>query len=53
MSNSINNRLVIYELLTRWTKISSNGSIEEGNGTFRDVLALLIVPLTSVKAVDV
>ncbi|MFN6483968.1 MULTISPECIES: alpha-amylase family glycosyl hydrolase [unclassified Nostoc] len=37
-----NNQLVIYELPTRWTKINSNGSIEEGTGTFRDVLALLI-----------
>ncbi len=37
-----NNQLVIYELPTRWTKISSNGLIEEGTGTFRDVLALLI-----------
>ncbi|MFN6463756.1 MAG: alpha-amylase family glycosyl hydrolase [Nostoc sp. DedVER02] len=37
-----NNQLVIYELPTRWTKINSNGLIEEGVGTFRDVLALLI-----------
>ncbi|MCC5662538.1 hypothetical protein LC653_00965 [Nostoc sp. CHAB 5784] len=37
-----NNQLVIYELPTRWTKINSNGLIEEGIGTFRDVLALLI-----------
>ncbi|MEH1866109.1 MAG: alpha-amylase family glycosyl hydrolase [Nostoc sp.] len=37
-----NNQLVIYELPTRWTKINPNGLIEEGVGTFRDVLALLI-----------
>ncbi|MEH1839806.1 MAG: alpha-amylase family glycosyl hydrolase [Nostoc sp.] len=37
-----NNQLVIYELPTRWTKINLNGLIEEGIGTFRDVLALLI-----------
>ncbi|MEH2420448.1 MAG: alpha-amylase family glycosyl hydrolase [Nostoc sp.] len=37
-----NNQLVIYELPTRWTKINSNGLIEEGTGTFRDVLALLV-----------
>lgn len=36
-----NNRLVIYELPTRWTRIGANGGIEAGNGTFRDVLALL------------
>ncbi|MBD1927827.1 alpha amylase [Trichocoleus sp. FACHB-90] len=36
-----NNRLVIYELPTRWTKINSDGEIPEGNGTFRDVLALV------------
>ena len=37
-----NNRLVIYELPTRWTRIRSTGELEEGNGTFRDVLALLV-----------
>ncbi|HEY9596494.1 MAG TPA: alpha-amylase family glycosyl hydrolase [Cyanophyceae cyanobacterium] len=37
-----NNRLVIYELPTRWTRINSKAQIEEGNGTFRDVLALLV-----------
>ncbi len=36
-----NNRLVIYELPTRWTRIRSTGEIDEGNGTFRDVLSLL------------
>jgi 1,4-alpha-glucan branching enzyme len=37
-----NNRLVIYELPTRWTHIGSTGGLQEGNGTFRDVLALLV-----------
>jgi pullulanase len=37
-----NNQLVIYELPTRWSRITSTGEIEEGNGTFRDVLALLV-----------
>jgi 1,4-alpha-glucan branching enzyme len=37
-----NNRLIIYELPTRWTRINSTGGVEEGNGTFRDVLALLV-----------
>ena len=37
-----NNRLVIYELPTRWARINSTGNVEEGNGSFRDVLALLI-----------
>jgi 1,4-alpha-glucan branching enzyme len=37
-----NNRLVIYELPTRWTRISSTGKMEQGNGTFRDVLSLLV-----------
>ena len=36
-----NNRMVIYELPTRWTKIGSNEGIDVGNGTFRDVLSLL------------
>lgn len=38
-----NNRLVIYELPTRWARIGSEGKIEIGVGTFRDVLALLVV----------
>lgn len=38
----INNRLVIYELPTRWTQINSVGEVEEGNGTFRDIVALLV-----------
>ncbi|MBD2201992.1 alpha amylase [Calothrix sp. FACHB-1219] len=42
-----NNRLVIYELPTRWTKINPNGKIEAGNGTFRDILALLIPGVTA------
>jgi pullulanase len=37
-----NNKLVIYELPTRWTRITSGDGIEVGNGTFRDCLALLI-----------
>lgn len=37
-----NNQLVIYELPTRWSRITSIGNIEEGDGTFRDVLALLV-----------
>lgn len=37
-----NNQLVIYELPTRWARITSMGEIEEGNGTFCDVLALLV-----------
>ena len=39
-----NNKLVIYELPTRWTRISTQkvDGIEIGNGTFHDVLALLI-----------
>ncbi len=37
-----NNRLVIYELPTRWVRISSTGKLEVGDGTFRDVLALLV-----------
>ncbi|BAZ11965.1 glycoside hydrolase family protein [Calothrix sp. NIES-4071] len=37
-----NNKLVIYELPTRWTRITSRNSIAIGNGTFQDVLALLV-----------
>lgn len=37
-----NNRLVIYELPTRWTRIDSSGGVEQGNGTFKDVTALLV-----------
>lgn len=37
-----NNRLVIYELPTRWAHIGKEGNIEVGNGTFQDVLALLV-----------
>lgn len=37
-----NNKLVIYELPTRWARITSTGEIEEGNGTFKDVISLLI-----------
>ncbi|MBD2743394.1 alpha-amylase family glycosyl hydrolase [Coleofasciculus sp. FACHB-1120] len=37
-----NNRLVIYELPTRWTRIRSTGGIQEGSGTFRDVTSLFV-----------
>lgn len=37
-----NNRLVIYELPTRWTRIRSTGEIQEGNGTFQDVISLFM-----------
>ena len=36
-----NNRLVIYELPTRWTQSSCTDQGELGNGNFRDVIALL------------
>ena len=36
-----NNRLVIYELPTAWTRIGSAGEREIGVGTFRDVVALI------------
>ena len=42
-----NNNLVIYELPTRWTRINSRDSIEIGNGTFQDALALLVPELSS------
>ncbi len=42
-----NNKLVIYELPTRWTRITSRDSIEIGNGTFQDVLALLVPELSA------
>jgi pullulanase len=42
-----NNRLVIYELPTRWTRIRSTGETAVGNGTFRDVLSLLVAELKS------
>lgn len=35
-----NNRLVIYELPTRWT-LNAEGNVEMSAGTFRDVLALV------------
>lgn len=37
-----NNQLVIYELPTRWARINSTGDVEKGNGTFRDILSLLV-----------
>ncbi|MEX2121989.1 MAG: alpha-amylase family glycosyl hydrolase [Pirellulales bacterium] len=36
-----NNRLVIYELPTSWTKTNVHGDPQIGIGTFRDVLALV------------
>jgi len=38
---SPNNRLVIYELPTGWSKINVHGDTEIGVGTFRDVMALV------------
>lgn len=38
-----NNTLVIYELPTRWTRITSRNTLEIGNGTFEDILALISV----------
>jgi len=43
-----NNSLVIYELPTRWTRVTSRNTIEIGNGTFQDALALLIPELSSI-----
>ncbi len=36
-----NNRLVIYELPTAWTRIGQQGNVEIAIGSFRDVLALV------------
>jgi pullulanase len=36
-----NNRLVIYELPTRWSRTEAEGTVSIGGGTFRDVLALV------------
>jgi pullulanase len=36
-----NNRLVIYELPTRWSRIEIEGTVSIAGGTFRDVLALI------------
>lgn len=36
-----NNRLVLYELPTTWTRIGNAGEREIGLGTFRDVMALI------------
>ena len=41
-----NNRLVIYELPTRWTK-KAGEAVEMGIGTFRDTIALLDINSTS------
>jgi pullulanase/glycogen debranching enzyme len=37
----VNNRLVMYELPTRWTLNASEAGVEASAGTFRDVLALV------------
>jgi pullulanase len=37
----LNNRIVIYELPTAWTRIGADGVHERGVGTFRDVTALV------------
>ena len=36
-----NNKIVIYELPTTWTKVNVEGNPQVGVGTFRDVLALV------------
>ena len=36
-----NNRIVIYELPTAWSRFGSDGTHERGVGTFRDVTALI------------
>ena len=41
-ARSANNRMVIYEIPTRWTRITSRNGIDIGNGTFQDVMALLV-----------
>lgn len=38
-----NNRIVIYELPTAWTRLGSTGEVGVGVGAFRDVLALVDV----------
>jgi pullulanase len=38
----VNNKLVIYKLPTRWAHRVRQDAIEVGNGTFQDVLALLV-----------
>lgn len=39
--SAANNRLVIYELPTSWTRTNRNGDLQIGVGTFRDVAALI------------
>lgn len=36
-----NDALVIYELPTRWSRCGAEGALQVGDGTFRDVLALV------------
>jgi pullulanase len=40
-SLAANNRLVVYELPTRWSRIETEGTLSIDAGTFRDVLALV------------
>ena len=37
----VNNRLVIYELPTQWSRTGEESSVEIGVGTFRDAMALI------------
>ncbi|MBE9128164.1 MULTISPECIES: alpha-amylase family glycosyl hydrolase [unclassified Coleofasciculus] len=37
-----NNRLIIYQLPTRWTRIDTSGKITISDGTFQDVVALFV-----------
>lgn len=48
-----NNRLVIYELPTRWTRIDKDGDITVGKGAFRDVKSLLEPAMTAPDFPDV
>jgi 1,4-alpha-glucan branching enzyme len=48
-----NERLVIYELPTRWSRTGSADGIEVGTGTFRDVLALVVPQAPAASFPDV
>jgi 1,4-alpha-glucan branching enzyme len=50
---SPNNRLVIYELPTSWTKVNVHGDPQIGIGTFRDVLALVDADVEAMNFVGV
>jgi 1,4-alpha-glucan branching enzyme len=47
-----NNRIVIYELPTSWTRVNVHGDPEIGVGTFRDVLALVATDAEAVNFAD-